>query len=506
MSFRFVLARLSIGLALLLTATQLGCFEFLPTGGDNTGGNNGGGTPPPPEKTLHEKFLTQIIPAGYQGPATCQVCHSAIARDLLQTAHWKWRGTSVSIVGQETGTHGKRDLLNSFFIGVPANEGRCSQCHPSYGWRDKSFDFSSPANIDCLICHDTTGTYEKHPTDGGGGGAPALKINGQLTVVGPADLQSVVYNVGKPTRRNCGFCHFYADGGDNVKQGTLSSALVNPTREMDVHMGGLNFVCQTCHAEHDHGIAGFSLHSVDEGGAQPNCTRCHGSTKVHTRNVVTNDLLNLHLDRVACETCHIPTFARTLPTQTAWYWDEAGDANRVVTTDPYGKPTYDKMKGRLVWAKDVKPTYRWYNGQWKRMIIGVSDTYTNAGTEQDPVVLAEPVATKNDPDAKIYPFKKMIGRQPADTVNRRLIVPHLFGQPGGANPYWSVYDWGLAIQEGAAYSGVPYSGTYGFPNTVMYLRVSHEIAPKERALLCNNCHGVPEFWTAVDLEDPLAFP
>ena len=86
------------------------------------------------------------------------------------------------------------------------------------------------------------------------------------------------------------------------------------------------------------------------------------------------------------------------------------------------------------------------------------------------------------------------------------IAPALFGQAAGPHPFWEKFDWGLALQEGAAYSGVPFSGTFGFPNTVMYLSVNHQIAPKEMALNCNACHGVPTFWAAVDLTDPLPGP
>ena len=66
--------------------------------------------------------------------------------------------------GFEGKIHGKKDLINNFCQAVPSNEGRCSQCHIGIGWGDKDFDFSNPKNIDCLACHDQTGTYKKVPT------------------------------------------------------------------------------------------------------------------------------------------------------------------------------------------------------------------------------------------------------------------------------------------------------------------------------------------------------
>ncbi|MEW6249443.1 MAG: tetrathionate reductase family octaheme c-type cytochrome [Planctomycetota bacterium] len=451
----------------------------------------------PVEKPLHEKIFTDVLARPFNGPGDCLTCHGEAARQLLGTGHWQWQGASVNITGHETETHGKRDLINNFCIAVPSNEGRCSQCHPSFNWKNKSFDFNSTANIDCLVCHDTTNTYRKHPSANGGGGPPSMMIDGTDTLVGADALQEVAYQVGPPNRKNCGFCHFYAGGGDNVKHPDLSSDMANPPPEQDVHMGALDFKCQTCHTSAGHGIAGMALHSVNEGAAPPDCARCHGE-RPHRNNPALASALNMHTDRVACETCHIPAFARgTKPTKLEWYWSEAGQTIDPIPTDEYGKPTYDKMKGRFVWGKSVRPTYMWYNGKWERRAIHASDTYTNAGTPADPIVMARPLGSKDDPTAKVHPFKRFIGDQPVDPILKRLLVPHLFGLAGGPNPYWAKYDWGAALADGAAYAGQPYSGTYGFAHTVMYLHVSHEVAPAAQALRCEACHGVPGFFEAL---------
>ncbi len=516
------LAICGVGVLGLLVA--LGGCPFVPNdngnANDNTNGNanenganandnsanentNGGS-----EKPRHERIFTDILPEGFQAMADCLICHEADAEDLLASGHWQWEGSSVNIVGHEDEVHGKLDLLNNFCITVPSNEGRCAQCHPSYGWTsgsDESF-FADINNVDCFICHDTTGTYRKHPTAGGGGGQPALLVDGELVLASAADLQDVVYNVGTPSRQNCGLCHFFADGGDGVKHGDLSTVLNNPTRDVDVHMGGLGFSCQECHSEQDHGIAGFALHHVDEGGPPPACTRCHGAQNIHAGVPGSGELIDTyHLARVACETCHIPAFARSQPTQVEWYWSEAGQDIDPIPVDEFGQPTYDKMKGRFVWDENVQPTYLWFNGKWERRIVGVDDTFDEAGTPEDPVVLAAPVASIDDPDAKIYPFKKMIGDQPADAVAHRLLVPHLFGTgPGLEHPYWVDYDWDLALAEGTAYAGQPYSGAYEFVATVMYLKVSHEIPPPQQALQCADCHENDAFFEALGYEgDPL---
>ena len=387
-------------------------------------------------------------------------------------------------------------------MAISSNEGRCTQCHISYGWKSGTANtfFDDTANIDCFICHDTTGTYKKHPSANGGGGPAAMMVDGVLTVVEPEALTDIAYAVGAPTRANCLACHASAGGGDNVKHGDLSTDLIDPNEAQDVHMGGLGFACQRCHKESGHKIAGATmLHSAE---GEIACVNCHSATKTHTENSLIASLLNLHTDRVACQTCHIPTFSRTQATTTEWYWDEAGNDN-APNPQQHGKDTYSKKKGRFVWDKDITPTYMWFNGAWERKIVNAADTFVEAGTVADPVVVGAPTATNADADAKIYPFKKMIGTQPADSVDCRLLVPHLFGTVPGENPYWISFDWGLAVEEGAAYAGQPYSGEFKFVNTVNYLSLNHEIAPKESALGCEDCHGKSAFWTQLGYDgDP----
>jgi hypothetical protein len=61
-------------------------------------------------------------------------------------------------------------------------------------------------------------------------------------------LTKAAQSVGKPKRENCGVCHFYGGGGEGVKHGDLDSALIKPSRDHDVHMGGVaDMTYQACH-------------------------------------------------------------------------------------------------------------------------------------------------------------------------------------------------------------------------------------------------------------------
>jgi hypothetical protein len=79
----------------------------------------------------------------------------------------------------------------------------------------------------------------------------------------------------------------------------------------------------------------------------------------------------------------------------------------------------------------------------------------------------------------------MEGRQIYDMKNRTLIVPKLFGKDG----YWATYDWDQAARLGMESVGLPYSGEYGWIDTIMYWKINHMVAPAGDALDCLDCHG-----------------
>ncbi len=435
----------------------------------------------------------------YTGTASCLECHMAEAQDVLQTAHFKWSGTMTQVYGVEGEIHGKRDLLNSFLIGVGSNEGSCSQCHIGYGYVDDTFDFTNPENIDCLVCHDQTGTYFKGED---GLPDPGVDLN--------AVARSVGLNGGLPSRQACLSCHAETGGGDNAKHGDLSSDLVSTTKSFDVHMGldGQDMLCVDCHgSNNDHGIGGMSLHSVNE-GAMSQCVDCHegGVTVIHDGTTAATLFSAGRHRRLDCRVCHIPQIAKAVSTMVTWNWADAGQDIDPIPVDPVtGRETYDKNLGSFVWQSNVRPTLRYSNGMWQRMIVGSSDR-SNA----DPISLAAPMGNYTELDAMIFPYKKMTGNQPVDEMNNTVLVPHLHGLANGDNPYWMFYDWSLALQDGAAYTGQTYTGSHRFADTTMLLSVNHEIAPPADALghnaRCNDCHsGAPVDWQALGWSaDPMA--
>jgi hypothetical protein len=260
-------------------------------------------------------------------------------------------------------------------------------------------------------------------------------------------------------------------------------------------MGKLDFSCQECHGGEHHEITGSSLHGAVSSG-KVSCLGCHDLA--HEDPVLTQ-----HTESVSCETCHIPAFSRAQATKMFWDWSTAGRKDEQGTgikeTDADGHPKYDFMKGDFVYEQNVRPTYAWWNGKVDRMLLG--DSYEEG---QEVVTLAAPVGSIDDPASRIHPFKVMEGVQGADPVNRTILVPHLFPGPAGPGAYWKNWDWAAAFREGMDYAGLPYSGSFEWVRTEMYLSINHEVAPKEDALSCGDCHNGGIDFTALGYDgDPM---
>lgn len=415
----------------------------------------------------HKKLVTLPANAGPLAVTkSCLSCHEKEGKALLKTSHWKWQGHSPYTVGYENRIDlGKKRLaINNFCINVSGNLAACTSCHIGYGWKDNNFDFSDMSRIDCLVCHDRTGTYKKEPL---GAGIPAKGV----------DLVRIAQNVGRPDRTNCGSCHF-SGGADLIKHAGMNPDLRASSHTMDVHMAtdlkGMNFRCQDCHKTRNHMISGRSV-SVPIVEGDLSCEYCHtDEPHVGGKNLLVYHL-NRHTKHVACQTCHIPVHAKEKPFQTDWDWSAAG-TNFKKTTDQYGMPAYEKRFGNLKWRQTVKPVYRWYNGTVKRYVLG------DRVNESSITGLTTPMGDIKDPASRIYPFKVHRGKQISDAVYRYLITPKLL------DGYWKDANWEKAAEEGMKTSGLKYSGKYKFVKTELYTEVTHEVLPAKSALSCAQCH------------------
>jgi octaheme c-type cytochrome (tetrathionate reductase family) len=274
-------------------------------------------------------------------------------------------------------------------------------------------------------------------------------------------------SVSWPTRENCGTCHFNGGGGNAVKHADMDQHLYYPSDELDVHMGGQDFQCTTCHQTTDHQISGRAISVSFDLENQIACTDCHAA-QPHT-----DPRVNAHLDSVACQTCHIPLGSREDATKMEWDWSTAGQDR------PESTHEYLKIKGSFVYENNVVPEYFWYKGIKDRYILG------DLIDPSQPTLLNPLAGDINDPEAKIRPFKVHRAKQPYDTVHNYLLQPRTAGEGG----FWTTFDWPSALLLGSQDVNMEFSGQYGFAETWMYWPLDHTVAPAEQALQCAACHG-----------------
>ncbi len=448
--------------------------------------------------TDHSKLeaLNGPFTSGPEVTKACLSCHNMAAHQVMKSIHWTWEAISPT-TGKKLG---KKWAANNFCGSVLSNETRCTSCHAGYGWTDQNFDFTKQDNVDCLACHDTTGTYKKF---GPGAGHPLYADQEFEPMEGPPgkkllkapDLSRIAQHVGQPGRGNCGACHFNGGGGDAVKHGDLDSSLKNPPRELDVHMAkdGANLVCADCHTFNAHQPSGsryaatakdkhgFDLPKDDHNRAT--CESCHGF-KPHQEAK-----LNNHTNKVACQTCHIPEFARGgVATKMLWDWSTAGkmgpDGKPLFVKDEHGHLKYSAAKGDFQYGENVRPEYKWYNGVVHQVTI--TDKLDGLLDAKGVLELNRVDGSASDPNARIWPFKVMRGKQPYDVGNNTLVVNHVYGDDDTS--LWKNYDYAKSIKAGMEYAGLPYSGKFGFVETRMNWFITHMVAPKEKAVPCQECH------------------
>jgi octaheme c-type cytochrome (tetrathionate reductase family) len=450
----------------------------------------------------HSKFkeLKGPFRTGEEVTKACLSCHTEAAQQVMQTRHWTWEYTNAD-TGQKLG---KKTMLNSFCIGDQSNEAFCQSCHIGYGWKDNSFDFLAESKVDCLVCHHTGG-YKK-PV-GMAGEVPTVRTehppkSGKY--IDPVDLAMVAQHIGKTSTATCGSCHYNGGGGDGVKHGDLDSSLNKATPALDVHMaskasGGAGFTCATCHQADGHHISGSRISmtasdphgpmmrglTVEDGRNAATCQSCHGD-KPHKQSPFLVGLLNNHTNKLACQSCHIPSFARGgIATKMAWDWSTAGrlspDGKPIQVKDEKGHVVYDSKKGDFVLGENVVPDYVWFNGQVE------FTTQEDRINPNEIVKINRFLGEAQDPNARIWPVKTFTGKQPYDKVHEHLLVPHTAIPNDTA--FWYNFDWPKALEAGSKSTGKPFSGEFDFVRTEMLWPITHMVAPASQTLSCVACHS-----------------
>ncbi len=429
--------------------------------------------PPPPPGTGHDSITS------WNGTATCLQCHLQEAEEVFGSVHYQWLGeTPYMNNGPET--QGKLDVgVNSYCINITGNWNGCGACHVGLGDRPETTQtYAQLENIDCMICHQQE--YKRKKVDGKF--IPDTD-NMSITIVEAAQT------VHKPTRATCTQCHAKGGGGDNLKRGDMAIAHASTAdRNFDVHMAtsGGDLSCQDCHSTSNHRIAGkgSDLRPTDL-DVQMSCTDCH-ETKGEVNGHDNKDIGN-HVARVACQTCHIATYARNAADTAASEMTEIHRDWRLphVTASGPIHPT-STMAGDLV------PKYSWWNGTSTSYLL--FDTVTI-----DPITshipTSRPSGAVDDANAKLYPFKYKTASQPLATATQDLIALD-------TSVYFTTGDEVAATEAGLVNMDYSALASYEWVTTDTYQLITHEVSPSSAALSCSACHGSTQ---RMDLQSDLGY-
>lgn len=419
----------------------------------------GGGTFPPTIGTAKQhETLT------WQGPGTCLSCHETQARDMFGSVHYQWKGATPFILngpeiqGKDAGS------FNSFCINILGNWNSCGACHVGLGARPEATATTAQlSNIDCLICHQKD--YKRIKV-----GDTFVPDTATMTI----SMDQAVQSVHIPVRTVCLPCHARSGGADAYKRGDLTLAHGNTTDRMfDIHMAttGANLQCINCHAWDKHHVSGrgADLRPSDL-PTVPLCTNCHPTKATATGH--STAAINRHVNKVACQTCHIPIYAKNAADTAA---TEATETHRTWQQSHYTGERYEPI---FTTANDLIPRYRFWSKSSSAYNLGdVASISPDTGNYAS----SRPEGSINDPASKLYPFKYKTAEQPFATGPQKLIALDTSVFFATGNPQ-------QAVVAGLTNMGLPPTEPYAWVTTDEFLMLNHEVMPAERVLTCNECH------------------
>jgi len=360
----------------------------------------------------HIKYFRDAGILRYEGPRTCLRCHARMQvervdgtresvdtlQDLVDSVHFKFQSDSGGFStfgydGRQVNAPGSRKIpvgkINRA-CGIPGSftwtgwaalveskpeakggavemrsEG-CGQCHIGGNYQPATEkmmpigDVPTHAKdgIDCLICHAVEyDMNQRHVIQDAAG----LRWNQDRSL-------RAALTVGQVASPNCLRCHQHNMGGDAYAHNAAAQALGHENRrilhsgakrgnpfspEDDVHAAA-NIQCTDCHVPEGHriprGRMGVDLVANDLPGKEVSCETCH--SRAPHNNADYKALLNGHIARLACETCHIKEL----------------EPNNVVLRD-WVHPTWDPEEGLWTFTDVYRSgkvgkgfAFMWFNG------------------------------------------------------------------------------------------------------------------------------------------------
>jgi hypothetical protein len=264
-----------------------------------------------------------------------------------------------------------------------------------------------------------------------------------------------------------------------VKRGDLSLATAtNASASFDVHMNtsGNDLPCQSCHVFRNHRVIGkgSDLRATDDisRGSEIRCASCHAGKDLpggHSTSKIGD-----HVAHVACQTCHITTYAK-VATEVMRDWRRHADGSSAEgTTTAPGHPWTEK-------AANLTPSYLFWNRKSDNALLGdeASRTYDTASAT---FPTSRPLGDVADQGSKLYPFKYKQAVQPKTTNTDQLIALDTGEYLKRSGNVTTAIQLGL---EAMGLSGEPYT----WVTTDTFQLLNHGVVPKDQVLACTSCHG-----------------
>lgn len=500
-----------------------------PVGCSTTGGSE----PPPPTEppTYDSAAEAHASITVYEGPSTCVACHENEAIEMHGSVHYQQSGDAINLTNditpfsanglQRAGERGDGAIGINTYCGAHENSPRftCAGCHVGNG-RFPSAELPTPepdrlaelSNIDCLMCHQET--YKRFPTGqfepleivaiGADGnpdpslppivrtesmGIPIIDPVTQDFLFEPADSNSTLVKLGgsplmgdrvtaaqtvhATTRKACLNCHAKAGGGDGTKRGDMSSALIDPEPHIDIHMSsnGQNLVCADCHSVGNHRMRGRGLDlRPNDTPEQFNCESCHDQPPHE------DSTLNSHTERVACQTCHIPTYGKGVPTEVNRDWEDPHYSAAACNGRGGWLPREDK-------ASDLIPSYQWFDGTSQVYVLGEDLSNYPATTLDDgsqAITLGVPNGSVNGTGSKIYPMKEHTSKSAVHLASNTLIAHSTF-------EFFRTGSFSAAV-ESALQQTERDGDRYEVAQVHTFQTINHGVEGSDAALDCGSCH------------------
>ncbi len=413
----------------------------------------------------------------WTGTQQCLQCHTKQANEVHGSVHYQWQGEAPYNISGPAIQGKLNTAINSYCVNILGNWNVCGNCHAGLGAKPEAAATGAQlANIDCLVCHQKD--YKRKKVNG-----VFVPDTANMTIT----MDQAVQTVHKPGRANCLQCHAKAGGGDNNKRGDIALAHVNTTdRNFDVHMAttGGNLTCQSCHVTQNHRIAGrgSDLRETDLDVAVT-CTSCH-TNKLSPTGHTTADV-NRHVNKVACQTCHIKAYARNASDTAA---SESTEVDRDWTKSEWSAAN-NRWEPSISRGSNLKPVYAFWNGYSYNHNMGETAVMDPA-TGRYPT--SRPEGGINDAQSKLFPFKYKTALQPFATSLSKLIALD-------TGVFMSTGDIDAAVEQGLINMGLNSSQPYSFVETDTYQLITHEAMPSSQSLTCNACHGSAA--TQMNLQD-----